>query len=401
MNWYYHIAWFLIISQLFVLWMFRKNLRYALSNPWEKLVDYTPKTLLTIPCKGLDLKFDQNIESFIKQDYPDFIINFVVESQQDPAYARLVELKTKHENTTRATQINILVAGLTEGCSQKIHNMLCSYQNCVGDVKVLAFADSDVCVHNKWMHDIVCGLSQSKCGATTGYRWFVPEKNNLATVLLSICNGKIAQFLGKYPYNQAWGGSMAMLKERFEDYNVPQIWKNAISDDLALTYAVKANKKKIVFVPNCIVASYENYNIKQLAEFIRRQLTITRCYAPKIWLTGMISSFYSVVGFWGSLVLAIYALNNLTPHRFFYSLVPIVFILCHLAKSYFRSKIISGRLPDQKQKLKITTIADFVAGPFYSIILFAGFISSCFGNVINWRGNRYRLSGLNMYRKSQ
>src|SRR5262249_25013539 len=52
------------------------------------------------PCKGADPEFLKNIQSILDQDYPNYEAHFVVESEEDPAYALLRRLKQ-----------NVLVAG--------------------------------------------------------------------------------------------------------------------------------------------------------------------------------------------------------------------------------------------------------------------------------------------------
>ena len=391
MQWYYYIAWMLIIIDFFFLWFFCKNFIYAVSASWPHRKYYKPKTLLTVPCKGIDHSFEKNIASFILQNYPDFIINFVVESDRDPAYQKLNDLKNQYASISKAKEINVLVAGITKKCSQKIQNLLHSYHNSPCDIEVLAFADSDICVREDWLEDMVCLLNKNKTGVTTGYRWFVPEKNNLASISLSIANAKIAQFLGKYAYNQVWGGSMAITKENFKIFGIPEIWPDVVSDDYSLSYAVKKAGKKVVFIPSCVVASYEKTTWPKFFEFARRQFLITRVFMPHAWVFGLISSLYAVAGLFVSIAIAIYSMATGLPNRGLYLAVPIVFVFCQLANSLLRLFIIKKRLKENFTKMKATIIADFLASPLYTIFILACVLSSAFGRVINWRGTRYRL----------
>lgn len=370
---------------------FLKNFKYVISASWPHRKCYKPKTLLTIPSKGIDNSFEKNIASFILQDYPDFIINFVVESDHDPAYQKLSQLKKQYTQISKAKQINILTAGITKRCSQKIHNLLHSYHNCPDDIEVLAFADSDICAHSGWLEDMVCLLSQNKTGVTTGYRWFVPEDNNPASISLSIANAKIMQFLGQYKYNQVWGGSMAIKKENFEKLGIREIWPGALSDDYSLSYAVKKAGKKVVFIPGGIVASYEKTTWSKLFEFARRQFLITRVFMPEAWFFALVSSLYAVAGLFGSLEIAIYAMAAGLPDRGFYMAVPIVFVFCQLVNSLLRFFIIKVRLKENFKKMRITIITDFLISPFCSILILVCVLSAAFGRTITWRGVRYKL----------
>jgi cellulose synthase/poly-beta-1,6-N-acetylglucosamine synthase-like glycosyltransferase len=391
-----YIAVVLVLSQSFVVWLLRKNFKYALCQPWGHRKPFTPKTLLTIPCKGIDNRFAENITSLILQNYLDFEINFVVEDVSDPAYQALCDLKQNLAEKTKAKNINILISGQAFGCSQKIHNLLHSYKNCPPDIEVLAFADSDICVKDNWLEQLVKPLIQNKTGMTTGYRWFVPEKNTLANMTLSIGNAIVAQFLSKSPFNHAWGGSMAIKTERFKEFNVDKIWPNVLSDDLSISCAVKKVNKKVVFVPDCIVASFENTTWPKLFEFARRQFLITRVSARWTWLFGFLSSFYSITGFGGSIVLAIWAIVTQPNHCWIYITVAIFFITSHFYKASLRNRIVKKRLAEVHNKFTVTFLADLIAGPLVTVIIFALILSSAFGRVIKWRGKKYKL--LNAYK---
>ena len=127
--------------------------------------------------------------------------------------------------------------------------MLYCYHRIPQDVEIMAFADSDICVPANWLNHLVFPLRKSKHGAATGYRWFVPQKNNLATIALACVNAKIAQLLGDSIFNLAWGGSMAIRVDTFREVGLDKIWPNTISDDASLTVAVKKAGKKSNLCP--------------------------------------------------------------------------------------------------------------------------------------------------------
>src|SRR4030042_266102 len=200
MDWYYYIiAIALILSQLLFMWHSCRNYHYALTKYKKKRELYRPKTALIVPCKGLDSAFQQNISSFFNQDYENYLLWFVVADKADPAFTALCELKNRLSQSSKAKDVQVLVAGPAQSCSQKNHNLLYCCQKISSDVEILAFADSDLCVRSDWLSHIVSPLRNSKNGAATGYRWYVPKKNNLASLTLSAVNAKIAQLLGNSP----------------------------------------------------------------------------------------------------------------------------------------------------------------------------------------------------------
>src|SRR5262249_6631219 len=140
------------------------------------------------------------------------------------------------------------------------------------DIEVLAFADSDVCLKRGWLRALVAPLSDRAVGATTGYRWFIPTSGGLVSLLRSALNGSIATTLGGHRNNFAWGGSMAILRSTFERIKVREYWRGTVSDDFALTGAVKAAGLFVKFVPACLVPSFGDCSLKELFEFTTRQI---------------------------------------------------------------------------------------------------------------------------------
>jgi len=252
MDWYYYIALVLILSQLVFMVQIYRNYHYALAKYKKKRSGYRLRTALFIPCKDTGPDFQKNITSFFNQDYENYLLWFVVADKSDPAYAKLCKLKNQLSRTSKARDVQVLVAGHVrnsktetkisngpgqgQSCSQKIHNLLYCYQRIgddvdpahpIGGVEVLAFADSDVCVRSDWLSHIVYPLRKPKIGAASGYRWFVPRNNNPATLALSAVNAKIAQLLGNTRFNQAWGGSMAIRIDTFRKVGLDKIWPKA------------------------------------------------------------------------------------------------------------------------------------------------------------------------------
>jgi ceramide glucosyltransferase len=407
MNWYFYIAIALILSQLIFLIQTVNNYRYALTKYKKRRLSYRPRTALIVPCKGLDSNFRQNIASFFKQDYENYLLWFVVADTEDPAYAPLCELKNRLSQSSKAKDIQVLVAGHAQSCSQKINNLLYCYQQIGSDIEVLAFADSDICVRSDWLSHIVYPLRKSKNGAASGYRWYVPQKNNLASLALSAVNAKIAQLLGNTIFNQAWGGSMAIRVDTFREIGLDKIWPKALSDDLSLSYAVKKAGKKIVFVPACLVASFESTTWRELFEFGRRQFLITRVSIPRTWWFGLLSSLYSILGLWGGAAIAIYAaikfsiFNPSTSSGQVYQLsifiaVPVLFFIAQFIRAVLRQKM-AQKLLNYEQRVtsdqRRTTAADIIFFWLWSPLMLLFILSSAFGRTITWRGIRYELIG--------
>lgn len=370
-----------------------RNYLYALAGYKKRRFHFTPRVALIIPCRDLDTNFEQNISSFYRQDYEDYVLLFVVGDQRDSAYGTLCELKGRLAGATNAKEVRVLVAGSGQTCSQKIHNLLYAYHQIPVDSEVLAFADSDICVRPDWLHQLVDRLRLEHCGVTSGYRWFVPKKNSFATLALVAINAKIAQLLGNTPFNHAWGGSMAIKVQTFKELGIEAIWQKAVSDDLSLSCAVKDAHKKVEFAPGCLVATYEWTTWRKLFEFGRRQFVITKVAAPQTWCFGLVSSVYSVFGLWGGTALAIYAAVKNNPHVCLFTAVPLLFLIAQFTRAILRQSMARKLLAEDWPKLKVAAIVDITLFWLWSPLMLVLILSSAFGRTITWRGIRYKLLG--------
>ncbi len=392
MEWYNNIAWAAIIIQLIFVYYAIRNYRFALAKYNRKTKPaYQPRVALIIPCKGIDADFDSNIRSFLRQDYGDYRLFFVLGEKSDPAYERLRQIKDESGQDPRACEVNTLIAGPSTLCSQKIHNLLYVINRLPDDIEVIAFADSDVCVRNDWLSLLVWPLRRPKCGVATGYRWYVPTRNNLATLALSAVNASIAQFLGNSSFNHAWGGSMAVRMADFRRLGLPETWKTTLSDDLSLSQAVKKAGMTVTFVPGCLGASRASTTWGGLYEFCRRQLLITRVYAPRTWWLGLFTSLGSAFGLWGTPALAHYAWTIGTKHIVLFTAAPVIFWVGHVIRAILRQAMIVQLLREHAYRLRPAVIVDVLGFWLWSLVLLGFILSSAVGRTIRWRGIAYRL----------
>ncbi len=381
----------LIAVQLLFMIQVINNFRYAMDKHKRPRDSYRPRCVLVVPCKGLDETFDENIESFFRQDYENYHLCFVVQDRRDPAYERLLALKARHKQLSPAATVKIFVAGVSTASSQKLHNLLFAYRHIPDDAEALVFADSDACAGPNWLAHLVYPLRQHKTGAAGGYRCFVPKRNNAATVTLAAVNAKICQLLGNTRFNLAWGGSMAIRVNRFRELGLDKTWQKVLSDDLSLSKAVRQKGLKMVFVPACMIASYEATTWSSLFEFARRQFLITRIYAPGMWLFGLFSTSIGAVGLFGGIALAVWAVKTGYPHTALCIALPVVFGGCQLARAVLRQIMLARLLRKDASAMKVVRNADILLFWLFKLILLAIILASAVGRTLTWRGIKYKL----------
>ncbi|MGH9767366.1 MAG: glycosyltransferase [Blastocatellia bacterium] len=277
---------------------------YALRPHPPRQTRYQPKAVVIVPCRGLEHDFEDNIRAILSQDYRDYEVVFVTESETDPAYDALSRLLKQSRRPAW-----MVVAGEAKNQGQKVHNLCAAIEtlNSIDRrVEVLVFADSDARPARNWLADLVAPLGDKRIGATTGYRWYLPTNGkrnparSFASALLSVWNASALALLGERS-GFAWGGSTAIRRENFDKLGVKNRWQGAASDDYVLTSAIHDHGQRIKFVPQCLVVSDPEVTVKGLLEFTTRQMRITRVYSPRVWKLACAAHGLYNLTFWGGL----------------------------------------------------------------------------------------------------
>lgn len=392
MTYYYAITIIVLLIQAVILLEAWRHVIYTLRKYRPKPSSYHPTVALISPCKGLDTTFDQNINSLFHQDYRRYEIFFIVESTADPAYARLQHILQQQQNPS--VKAHLIVAGLAVNCGQKVHNLCAAVDAAHDSFEVFVFADSDTCFKPDFLTSLVYPLRRQDVGASTGYRWYVPTDNRLASMVLSAINAFVAGLMGPHPWNSAWGGAMAIKRDIFEKINLRQMWDNACSDDYCLTTAVKNTGLLIIFVPACFVASYESTSWPELFSFARRQFILTRVAARKLWWLGIFSLGHFLLAFWGGLAVSITLAVSGSPQLSYALVLPAALYLASMAKALMRQGLIRLILPEDRQRLLFPALLDIFFGPILTIFTFTALISAATTRTITWRGTRYILHSI-------
>lgn len=366
-------------------WEHRRFARRRIHD--QRPVDQTRRVALLAPCKGLDLQLESNLLHLLRQDYQNYEVVFIVESETDPALA-IIQNLIQRESRVPAS---VIVAGRANATGQKIHNLATAATRLSDNVDILAFVDSDICPEPDWLGRLVSRLSRSDAGAITGYRWFVPVRLTLANCLLYSINASIAALLGSGGQSIVWGGSWAMRRSDFEALGIRERWQGTISDDLVATQAVQDARLPIEFEPACMTASPMDYSLRGLGSFLRRQHMIGRIYAPRIWyqsLGVMVVSTVAVFGACGLLVVGLSSGEN-------WSRWPAGFLLTWYALQVYRGWLRRGLAQVYVQNWTSFTawaaLFDVFAAPVTLLYNTLVMCSACFGSRIVWRGITYDL----------
>jgi ceramide glucosyltransferase len=349
---------------------------------------FAPFISVIVPCRGLDEDLEKNLSALFEQDFPAYEVIFVTGDEKDEAL-EIIE-KVSRKGAERAKS-KLVIAGKSEGESQKVHNLREAVLNVSAESEAFVFVDSDARPATNWLGNLIAPLQDEKIGAATGYRWFVSKKFGFASEMRAVWNASIASALGaNSKSNFCWGGSTAIRRKTFESLEMREKWRGTLSDDFAVTRALKKAGLPIRFVPQALVASVENCSFRELLEFTTRQMKITRVYAPHLWKQSFLGSFlFNLVFVWGILIIAFSAVNSLA---FRFALTSLILISAFsTGKAWLRLKAVKLILKNHEKDLKRQFRTQNTLWILSPALFFYNSVGALFSRKICWRGIAYEL----------
>jgi ceramide glucosyltransferase len=346
---------------------------------------FTPRVALLCPCRGIEPGLEENLNALIMQDYPNFEIFFILARAEDNAATIL-----KRVATASAAPAHVVIAGRAQGCGEKVNNLRFAVDQLDESFNVVVFADSDGRPGRQWLTHLVAPLNDPRLGATTTFRWWLPNVGGFFTALGAAWDASIVTMLGEHNRNFCWGGGTAMRLSVFDEVKVKDHWAGAVSDDWGITSALRAAGRQIQFIPECLVPTIHDTNAKDLLNFTNRQITITRVYAPKVWAAGAFSHFL----YCATIILGIAQIIQLISIGQLWlstALILILIMLLAAVKATVRWIAVTDLLPAYKKKLQSFAWAWTLLAPIVPFLYAINFTVSAFSRRIKWRGIRYNL----------
>jgi cellulose synthase/poly-beta-1,6-N-acetylglucosamine synthase-like glycosyltransferase len=235
-----------------------------------------PKAAVVLSLRGPDPFLEKTLRALMKVDYPDFTMHFIVDSETDPAKIELD--KILRELQVEDVSVSILHEPLTT-CSLKCSALIQVVRELDPEIEIVAFVDSDAIPHRSWLRDLVAPLSDANIGATTGNRWFVPERANAGTLVRYVWNvgGVVQVWLNRI----TWGGSLAMRREVIERTDMFDGWGHSLFDDAAVCRQLRPHGLRIHFVPGVLMANREEISLGTFMGWMRRQLIAAKSCGPE------------------------------------------------------------------------------------------------------------------------
>jgi len=348
---------------------------------------YAPRVALLCPCKGMEPGLERNLVSLTEFERQNYEIFFILASASDPARSTLERIAKNSR-----VKANVVIAGTPSGCSEKVNNLRVTVEQLPPEFEVLVFTDSDGRPGKSWLHHLVAPLGDSRIGATTTMRWFVPNRGNLATALLAAWNAPVVTMLSEKGKNFCWGGGTAIRRSIFEQSGVMDEWRNSASDDYSLTRALERNGRSIVFIPECLTLSYIETDFPGLLEFTNRQILITRVYAERVWRPAALTHLlYCLTLSLGVLLI----LSDFFEQRPAFHIATLTFlpVLLSSIRGAIRLIGVTEAIPAGKSQISGQAWIYVLLTVFVPFLYVANFVNSLVTRKIRWRGLVYELMG--------
>jgi ceramide glucosyltransferase len=311
---------------LITLFAFMRKIRFK-RDLKKKTLDFTPSLNVFVPCKGWNKNLNTCLKSILNQNYNNYKVIFITESEEDEANIEILKLLKEHSNAFH------LISGRAKTCSQKNHNVLKAIEK-YSDCDIFVFCDSDLLLENYWLSNLVKPLSDKIISFSSSF-YSVETRDEIKKFSSMFYSGfsfyTLIMLLGT---DVIWGGSMAVRKNTFEKLKIAELWQKTVVDDMTVAKVVKKENEKVFIVyPNGIKSFISDATpTKNIFKWSKRQILYLKYYLKLYWfLLILIYVPINLAILSLPVLLIFYFLNySLAPELLSYSAVFILMIINHI-----------------------------------------------------------------------
>ncbi len=346
-----------IISFVLILLGLRRHVPEGISKN-----RYRPRTLVIVPCKGMDVTLEKNLRSLKGQDYRNYDVVAVVDTMQDLALPTIEKVGIR----------NLVSSQRFVDGSGKVNAISTALNACKG-YEVYVIVDSDVCVGKSWLRLLVEPLGDSNVGLSTTFPQFRPiggQWSKIKYVWGLVGIGLMEDRKTRF----GWGGSLAFRKDLISGKREFAFFSRSLSDDIALTRLARVRGLDIFYSKDAEPIVNTDDGFGPFVEWANRQTALAVRGDPKIFYFGMVYYGMQIVLILSALFLSAY-----------YTPIYLVFLvpaLLRIYKDYDRAR----------WKMPAIALIDF----FMPFLLFYNLLVGKTTKSITWRGRRYPLSSISL-----
>jgi len=238
-----------------------------------------PKAAVLLPLRGADPELLNTLHGLMGQDYPDYQIQIILDSENDPS-RKYVEQALSESNFEHAYVHAI--ENRRQTCSPQCSAFYEAANRLDDSVDVVCTIDGDVIAHDTWLQELVAPmLNDSNVAITHGNRWFMPPNSGVGSMVRYLWNA--AAIVPMYFLGIPWAGSFAIRHQVLKDSGLLEKWPIAVVPDAPSKKMVDDLGLKVKFVPSLIMVNRESCSLWFAHDFLKRQMMWTRTYHPNWW----------------------------------------------------------------------------------------------------------------------
>jgi cellulose synthase/poly-beta-1,6-N-acetylglucosamine synthase-like glycosyltransferase len=383
------VFWGLIIITLFQIGFTLTFARLLKPSP-VSLPTPAPKATIILCLRGADPFLPNCLHGLLHQDYPNYSVQIIVDSPEDPAWAMV------NQALQQPSSIEVRVSTLKDyyqTCSLKCSAILQAIAQLDDTCEVIALIDADAIAHPTWLSELVALLSDSRVAATTGNRWYTTHSGQWGDLVRYLWN--VSAVVTMYFNQIPWGGSLAIKTQSLKQAGILEKWQQAFSEDVLLYQALRDHQLKVQFVPSVLMVNRENCTLGSFIRWVARQFLIVRLYHPSWWGTviyGLYTLLLVEVGFLAILIAALsqqWAIAGWVSLAiaFFFSISTLLTL--HLERRV--QAVVQARGETLARSANIAKL--WMALPFSQVVCAIALMAATWIRRVTWRGTTYQISG--------
>jgi cellulose synthase/poly-beta-1,6-N-acetylglucosamine synthase-like glycosyltransferase len=242
-----------------------------------------PRAAILLSLRGADPGLIPGIRGLLRQDYPNYELRIVVDSETDPAWD-VVQAAIRATGST-----NVRVAALRERpdrCSLHCASLIQLARDLDESIELFALVDGDVVAHPGWLRELLTPILRGTADATTGHRWFAPQEGRFGSIVRTVWNA--ASVVSLYFCGILWGGTFAARTSDLRRSGLIEKWGRSLAVDSPIHECWRTLGLRVRFVPSLMMVNREECSLASAFTFVSRQLLWARLYLPRV--------------FWGAIV---------------------------------------------------------------------------------------------------
>ncbi|MEQ9406694.1 MAG: glycosyltransferase [Fuerstiella sp.] len=230
-----------------------------------------PRAAIILALRGPDPRLRDTLRALSVQEYPDFHVHVVIDSEQDPVLKDVLEIQESCEDGR--IQLSVL-RNPSKTCSLKCSSLIQAVHDLDTDVEILAFIDGDAVPHKTWLQELVLPLISGEADVAGGNRWYLPPHAGVGTMARYFWNA--AYMTGMWAQGAPWAGTMAFHRNTADRIGLLQAWSTAMSVDATLHRCMKNHGLKFKLVGSLIMTNREEITVPEFHRWVTRQMAVIR-----------------------------------------------------------------------------------------------------------------------------